>query len=162
MPISPRRRGSARRRAYLSAATPVAGRAGRADRPGTMLQAIPAGTSCHAGVGRRRPGPVCRGRGDARKQHNMPPFGRLAAVIVSGRDERNVDETAAALGRSAPQSTGCPCWAGPAPIAVVRGRHRLCLLMRARKDVNVQDLLRRWVFAMKPAGGWDHDRCRSL
>ena len=133
----------------------VAGRAGRADRPGTvMLQTFqPEHPVMQALVGGDRDRFV-ETEADARKQHNMPPFGRLAAVIVSGRDERNVDETAAALGRSAPRVDGVSVLGpAPAPIAVVRGRHRRRLLMRARKDVNVQDLLRRWVFAIKPAGG---------
>ena len=133
----------------------VAGRAGRSERPGTvMLQTFqPEHPVMQALVGGDRDRFI-ENEADARKQHNMPPFGRLAAVIVSGRDERNVDETAAALGRSAPRVDGVSVLGpAPAPIAVVRGRHRRRLLMRARKDVNVQDLLRRWVFAMKPAGG---------
>ena len=42
----------------------------------------------------------------ARKQHHMPPYGRLAAIIVSGRNERAVDDAANALGRSAPRREG--------------------------------------------------------
>jgi len=133
----------------------VSGRAGRADRPGTvMLQTFqPEHPVMQALVGGDRDRFI-ETEAAARKQHNMPPYGRLAAVIVSGRDERNVDETATALGRSAPRRDGVSVLGpAPAPIAIVRGRHRRRLLLRARKDVNVQDLLRRWVFAMKPAGG---------
>ena len=133
----------------------VSGRAGRADRPGTvMLQTFqPEHPVMQALVGGDRDRFV-ETEADARRQHNMPPYGRLAAVIVSGRDEDNVDQTATALGRSAPRLDGVSVLGpAPAPIAVVRGRHRRRLLMRARKDVNVQELLRRWVFAHKPTGG---------
>ena len=84
----------------------------------------------------------------------MPPYGRLAAVIVSGKNENDVERTAISLGRSAPRIDGISVLGpAPAPITVVRGRHRRRLLMRARKDVNVQKLLRRWVFACRPAAG---------
>jgi primosomal protein N' (replication factor Y) len=36
---------------------------------------------------------------------------------------------------------------------VIRGRHRRRLLVRARKDINIQDILRRWVFSLKVKGG---------
>ncbi|MEE2996569.1 MAG: primosomal protein N' [Pseudomonadota bacterium] len=133
----------------------VSGRAGRADRPGmVMLQTFqpehPVMKSLVSGDRDR----FIETEANARKQHNMPPYTRLAAIIVSGRDERNVDETAAALGRSAPRLDGVSVLGpAPAPITVLRGRHRRRLLMRVSKDLNVQDLLRRWVFSTKPASG---------
>jgi len=133
----------------------VSGRAGRADRPGiVMLQTFqPEHPVMKSLVAGDRDGFI-EAEANARKQHNMPPYTRLAAIIVSGRDERNVDETAAALGRRAPRlDEVLVLGPAPAPIAVLRGRHRRRLLMRVSKDVNIQDLLRRWVFSTKPAGG---------
>ena len=133
----------------------VSGRAGRADRPGSVLLQTfqPEHPVMQALTGGDRDRFI-ETEAEARKQHDMPPYGRLAAVIVSGRDERAVDDAAAALGRKAPRVDGVTVLGpAPAPIAVVRGRHRRRLLMRARKDVNIQDILRRWVFAMKPGGG---------
>ncbi len=133
----------------------VSGRAGRADRPGiVMLQTFqPEHPVMKSLVAGDRDGFI-ETEANARKQQNMPPYTRLAAIIVSGRNERNVDETAAALGRRAPRlDEVLVLGPAPAPIAVLRGRHRRRLLMRVSKDVNIQDLLRRWVFSTKPAGG---------
>ena len=133
----------------------VSGRAGRARRSGTVLIQTfqPEHPVMRALVGGDRDAFI-KSEAAARRQHNMPPYGRLAAVIVSGKNENDVERTAISLGRSAPRIDGISVLGpAPAPITVVRGRHRRRLLMRARKDVNVQKLLRRWVFACRPAAG---------
>jgi primosomal protein N' (replication factor Y) (superfamily II helicase) len=133
----------------------VSGRAGRADRPGRVLLQTyqPEHPVMQALIGGDRD-KFIETEASARKQHHMPPYGRLAAIIVSGRNERAVDDAANALGRSAPRREGVSVLGpAPAPISVVRGRHRRRLLVRARKDINVQDIVRRWVFSLKAKGG---------
>jgi primosomal protein N' (replication factor Y) (superfamily II helicase) len=41
----------------------------------------------------------------------------------------------------------------PAPIAIVRGRHRWRLLVKANREVNIQNFLREWLKDVKPKGG---------
>ena len=133
----------------------VSGRAGRESRPGTVLLQTfqPEHPVMEALVGGDRDAFI-ETEAAARRQHEMPPYGRLAAVIVSGKNEDDVEKTAFSLGRVAPRMDGISVLGpAPAPIAVVRGRHRRRLLMRARRDMNVQELLRRWVLSFKtPAG----------
>ena len=82
----------------------------------------------------------------ARREHQMPPFGRLAGIVVSGPDEREVIETARALGRSAPDAEGIGVLGpAPAPLAMLRGRHRHRLLVHARRSADVQAMLREWL-----------------
>ena len=79
---------------------------------------------------------------------SMPPYGRLAGVVVSGTDEPRTWEVARALARaSGPlRAAGAELFGpAPAPIARVRGRHRLRLLVRAAKGVALQPALRAWV-----------------
>ncbi|MEK9645147.1 MAG: primosomal protein N' [Alphaproteobacteria bacterium] len=133
----------------------VSGRAGRADRPGrVMLQTWqPEHPVMEALVSGDRDRFV-ETEAAARRQHDMPPYGRLAAIVVAGRDADAVDVAAAALGRTAPRLDGVRVLGpAPAPLSVIRGRHRRRLLVQARKDANIQDVLRRWVFSQKPKGG---------
>ncbi len=86
-----------------------------------------------------------------RRAAGMPPFARLAALILSGTDAARVKAAAAALARAAPRGPGIDVW-GPvaAPLAMVRGRHRHRLLLRTRKDTNIQRLLRHWLTRIGP------------
>ncbi|MHA1567974.1 MAG: primosomal protein N', partial [Alphaproteobacteria bacterium] len=125
----------------------VAGRAGRETRPGrvmlqTYLPEHPVMETLCAGDRDR----FYAAEAAARRAHGMPPFGRLAALIVSGTDPAAVEATAAALGRCAPQGEGLRVF-GPAPaaMALLRGRHRRRLLLKASRKVNVQAVLRRWL-----------------
>ena len=82
----------------------------------------------------------------ARKEAGMPPYGRLAALIVSSTDPARAEATARALGRAAPQMQGVRVL-GPAqaPMAMLRGRHRWRLLALARRSADLQGVLRAWL-----------------
>ncbi len=75
----------------------------------------------------------------------LPPYGRLAAVIVSARDKSLAETTARDIARLAPASETIKVL-GPAeaPIAVVRGRYRWRLLVKAPRAADLQGYLRAW------------------
>ena len=76
----------------------------------------------------------------------MPPFGRLAALIVSGVESGPVDAAARALARLAPREEGVVALGpAPAPLALLRGRHRSRLLLKTVREIEIHRLLRRWL-----------------
>ena len=86
----------------------------------------------------------------ARRDQAMPPFGRLAALIVSGSDEAKVAGVARALGRAAPSGEGLRVLGpAPAPLSLLRGRHRHRLLLKTARAVRIQDPLRAWLAKVK-------------
>ena len=133
----------------------VAGRAGRAESPGRVLlqtfspehpvmQALIAGDLA-AFMAReaamRRPG-------------HWPPYGRLAALIVSAGDMEVTDRLARDLGQAAPHGEGLEVLGpAPAPLAILRGRHRRRLLLKTRRDVAVQPILRDWLAKVRVPHG---------
>jgi primosomal protein N' (replication factor Y) len=81
-----------------------------------------------------------------RRAASMPLFGRLAALIVSGRDEAAVDATARALARSAPVAEGVRVLGpAPAPLAMLRGRHRRRLLAHSPRSFALSGYVRDWL-----------------
>ena len=82
----------------------VAGRAGRAARPGhALIQTYnPDHPVMAALVAGDRDG-FLASEARAREAHAMPPFGRLAGIVVSGRNEPAVDAACRALARAAPR-----------------------------------------------------------
>ncbi|WP_294540375.1 primosomal protein N' [uncultured Rhodoblastus sp.] len=151
----------------------VAGRAGRGDKPGrALLQTF------------QKEHPVLRAllSGDferfyleetqMRRDARLPPFGRLAAVIVAGPDRAAAEIHARALARAACLAPEKPGWSvcppgqlsgeddivvlGPAeaPIAMLRGKHRFRLLIKAPRRADLQGCLRQMLAtAPKPRGG---------
>ena len=125
----------------------VAGRAGRGDRPGRVfLQTyMPDHAVMKAMAGGDRDAFI-DAESTARESAHMPPFGKLVALIVSGRDESDVDSTAAGLARVAPRADGIRVLGpAPAPMALLRGKHRRRLLLSAPKGKNPQALVREWI-----------------
>jgi primosomal protein N' (replication factor Y) len=86
----------------------------------------------------------------AREAARMPPYTRLAGVIVSGRDEALVTEVSRRLGQSAPHGAGLQTL-GPAdaPMYRLRGKYRRRLLIRADKNIDVQKAITAWVGGFK-------------
>jgi len=82
----------------------------------------------------------------ARKRSGMPPYGRLAGLVVSGTDPATVGEAARRLAAAAPQAQGVSVYGpAPAPLARLRGRHRHRLLVQVRRNVDLQDYIRTWL-----------------
>ena len=134
----------------------VAGRAGRAERPGLALVQThqPEHPAIRAILAGDDEG-FWRVEAEARRRALMPPYGRLAGVVVSGTDEPRTWEVARALARAAGplQAAGAELFGpAPAPIARIRGRHRLRLLVRAAKGVGLQSALRAWVASVPCPG----------
>src|SRR5258707_1954179 len=76
---------------------------------------------------------------EARGAAGLPPFGRLAALILSAGDPEAADFAARALARAAPQMPGLNVLGpAPAPLAILRGRHRRRFLVKAERTVNLQ------------------------
>ena len=89
----------------------------------------------------------------ARRSSGLPPFGRLAALIVSAGEAEAADFAARALARSAPQLPGVMVLGpAPAPLAVLRGRHRRRFLVKAGREVNLQAVLRGWLSRVRVQG----------
>jgi primosomal protein N' (replication factor Y) len=86
----------------------------------------------------------------ARKRSGYPPFGRLASIVISGPDKHDTAAYARELARAAPLNenrTERVHVVGPAeaPLALVRGRHRLRLLIKAPRGYDLTAYLRRWL-----------------
>ncbi|MCO5064401.1 MAG: primosomal protein N' [Rhizobiaceae bacterium] len=78
-----------------------------------------------------------------RERAALPPFGRLAAVIVSADNRADAEAHARGLRRAAPDSDDIHVL-GPAeaPLALVAGRHRFRLLFHGARRADMQSYLR--------------------
>ena len=82
----------------------------------------------------------------ARREAAMPPFGRLAAIVVSAENSAEAEAVARRICRAAPEVEGMAVFGpAPAPLAMLRGRHRQRLLVHARRSLDVQDVIRDWL-----------------
>jgi primosomal protein N' (replication factor Y) (superfamily II helicase) len=129
----------------------VAGRAGRAERPGVVyLQTyMPEHPVMRALVADDRDRFLAT-EAEARRAQAWPPFGRLAALIIAAPDDEGADRVAQAYARAAPHMPGVDTLGpAPAPLAVLRGRHRRRFLLKAKREVNIQAVLRQWLAKVK-------------
>jgi primosomal protein N' (replication factor Y) (superfamily II helicase) len=130
----------------LSQVTGRAGRSGGASR--ALLQTFaPDHPVMRAIVAGDREGFYAREIAE-RRAAGLPPFGRLAGVVVSGPDRALVQSYAAGFRRAAPAAPEIEVL-GPAeaPLAVIRGRHRFRLLVQAPRTADLQSWLRAWLAA---------------
>jgi primosomal protein N' (replication factor Y) len=83
---------------------------------------------------------------EMRQRGMLPPYGRLAALIISAREKELAERYAREVARRAPPAETISVL-GPAeaPIFVVRGRHRWRLLVKAPRDADIQGYLRDWL-----------------
>ena len=91
---------------------------------------------------------------ETRRRGHLPPFGRLASIIVSAGDRHTAQSHARALAMAAPMEEGVRLL-GPAeaPFAVLRGRHRFRLLAQSNSAGRLHDWLRAWLAKAPKARG---------
>ncbi len=132
----------------------VAGRAGRAERPGrALLQTYMPPQSFMQGGAAGARDRFLAAEAAARRNAGLPPFGRLAALILSAGDLEAADFAARALARAAPQMPDLSVLGpAPAPLAILRGRHRRRFLVKAERGVNLQAVLRDWLARVRLSG----------
>jgi len=129
----------------------VAGRAGRGNKPGRVLVQThdPDAPVIAALVSGDAPG-FYAAETEARRDAAMPPFGRLAAIVVSAEDSSQSETVARRIGHAAPKVEGMAVFGpAPAPLAMLRGRHRQRLLVHAARSLDVQDVIRDWLAAVE-------------
>ena len=98
----------------------VAGRAGRAEAPGrVLLQTYAPEHPVIAALLSGNLAAFMAQEAAQRRPGHWPPFGRLAALIVSSAEERVAEQAARALARSAPRGPGLEVL-GPAPAPFAR------------------------------------------
>ncbi len=127
----------------------VAGRAGRAGQPGLAL--VQTSQPDHPVIRAILSGDdegFWRAEAQARRAAAMPPYGRLAGIILSapGQEEAFDLGRALAAGAAPLHAIGAEVWGpAPAPIARIRGRHRVRLLVKAPRGARLQPALRQWL-----------------
>jgi primosomal protein N' (replication factor Y) len=129
----------------------ISGRAGRAERPGKVLLQTydPEHPVMQALLGGERDRFLAL-EAEGRRNHGWPPYGRLAALIVSSPDQDAAELAAAAIARAAPHLRGAVVLGpAPAPLAVLRGRYRHRFLIKTERQVNLQAVLRQWLCAVR-------------
>ncbi|HEX9954891.1 MAG TPA: primosomal protein N' [Allosphingosinicella sp.] len=125
----------------------VAGRAGRGEKPGRVLvQTHEVGARVIEALVSGDSESFYEAETDNRREAAMPPFGRLAGIIISSENLDEAVETARLIGRSAPRVENMAVFGpAPAPLAMLRGRHRQRLLVHAARSLDVQDVIREWL-----------------
>jgi primosomal protein N' (replication factor Y) len=131
----------------------VAGRAGRAEKPGlALLQTFqPEHPVIRAILAGDEEG-FWQAEAAGRRAAGVPPFGRMAGIILSGPEVEPLFAYGTALAQNdAPlRRVGAQLFGpAPAPISRVRGRHRVRLLVKAEKSAPLQQAIRAWLRGVK-------------
>jgi primosomal protein N' (replication factor Y) len=130
----------------------VAGRAGRDAKPGkVLLQTHNPDQPVMVALARGDRDRFMAEEIDRRYEGEWPPFGRLAALILSGPDEAALDTLVRQLARVAPRYDNVRVLGpAPAPLARLRRRHRRRFLIKAPRGVSIQRVISEWLESVRP------------
>jgi primosomal protein N' (replication factor Y) (superfamily II helicase) len=125
----------------------VTGRAGRGEKPGRAL--VQTWQPDHPVIAALISGDAERFYAEetrVREMAGLPPFGRLASLIVSAAEREAAEAHARAMALVAEPPPGVTVL-GPAeaPLALIRGRYRFRLLVKTEREVDLQAYLRGWM-----------------
>jgi len=129
----------------------VAGRAGRANKPGhALIQTHQPDHEALAALAEGDRERFISAELGLREALLLPPFGKLAAVIISGEDLKKTESLAKRFVSLAPKADGIEIL-GPSepPIGRLRGRYRRRLLVQAEPTVNLPKYMQMWRARLK-------------
>ena len=125
----------------------VSGRAGRGDKKGVVyLQTLYPDNAVLQALINQDKDSFLNMEKQSRKALNLPPYGKLASVIISSTNAESAEKVAFSLAKCAPRIDGVNIL-GPAqaPIYMLRGKYRYRLLLKTLKTINIQELLKKWL-----------------
>jgi primosomal protein N' (replication factor Y) len=125
----------------------VAGRAGRGEKPGKVfIQTRMPNSEVIQSLIEGDTERFYAVETENRRRANAPPFGRFAAIIISSEKADEAAQVARLIGKSAPVIEGMRVYGpAPAPLSVLRGRHRHRLLVHANRNIDIQAAIREWL-----------------
>ncbi|MDE2042507.1 MAG: primosomal protein N', partial [Alphaproteobacteria bacterium] len=131
----------------------VAGRAGRAAKPGqVMIQTRAIQSSVIQSLLSADAVVFYETELRARYGAKAPPYARYAALIISSEHQEKAENHARQLVRSAPRAHDINIYGpAPAPLAILRGLYRYRLLIHAARAAPLQDYLMAWLTANPPS-----------
>ncbi|MEM9235081.1 MAG: helicase-related protein, partial [Pseudomonadota bacterium] len=129
----------------------VSGRAGRAAKKGrVLLQSYQPQNPVIGALARGDRDGFAEAELEGRAALGFPPYGRLAAVILSGENEQRLNEVARQLAAHVPHAERVEIWGpAPAPLYRLRGTYRLRFLVKTTRRVSIQAVLDDWLGRVK-------------
>ncbi|PIR37126.1 MAG: primosomal protein N' [Alphaproteobacteria bacterium CG11_big_fil_rev_8_21_14_0_20_39_49] len=118
----------------------VAGRAGREKQKGTVImQSYMPDNSVMKSLSTGSRDDFINTEIQSRMKTKMPPYSRLASIIISGKNERLTQNIAKAIVRAAPlQDEVRVMGPVPATIYMLRGNYRFRILIKTMRNINIQ------------------------
>ncbi len=130
----------------------VSGRAGRAEKPGFVyLQTYNPDNPIISALLRQDRDFFLNTEANERMHAGHPPFGRFAAVILSGTDLKILEDFARQFAGRKPETDSVIVYGpAPAPIARLNNRHRIRFLIKTDRKLSIQKFMRQWLGNLKP------------
>ncbi|MEI8321258.1 MAG: primosomal protein N' [Alphaproteobacteria bacterium] len=129
----------------------VSGRAGRAHHKGTVfIQTHAPENLVMESLSQGNFDDFLQGELSDRQIHGFPPFGRLAALILSSHRADIVESVARELAKRIPRHAGLTVW-GPTPaiLSRLKKQYRWRFLVKTDKNINIQEVIRLWLKDVK-------------
>ena len=129
----------------------VAGRAGRADKHGVVyVQTLHPENNVLKALLENNRALFIDFEKESRRMLHYPPFGKLAAMIISGTNQQVVANVAMMFGKTAPNTDNISVLGpAPAPLFLLRDKYRYRLMLKTAKNINIQSVIREWMQMVK-------------
>lgn len=83
---------------------------------------------------------------ESRRLLGYPPYGKLAAVIISSINQQQAAQTANLFSQTAPKTEYITVLGpAPAPLYLLRDKYRYRLMLKTSRNINIQKVLKEWL-----------------